>query len=100
MGDDPKISQWESVIEGTAMDISKHGLRLASPYNVNVGSLTSIVLYFRGHESICMCKVMWKRTVNNEFLYGLYIEQWSKLDSALGAQLDAMETSHLPATSA
>ena len=91
MGDDPKISAWESVVQGTAFDISKHGVRIGSVYNVEVGALLSMVIYYRGCESICLCEVKWKRSVDGEFLYGLYITEWSTLDRALGAQLDAIE---------
>ena len=90
-GDDPNISSWESVVQCTALDISKHGMRLASHYNVPVKSTISIIVYYRGYESICLCDVVWKRTVNDEFLYGLYIKEWSKLDSKLDAQLNAVE---------
>ncbi len=91
MGDDPKISQFEAVISGDALDVSRTGMRLKVGYRVPVGTLLSIIVYYRNHESICLCEVMWRREIMGEQLYGLYTKEWSKLDSLLEQQLLAME---------
>lgn len=91
MGDDPAISAFEAIVEGRALDVSRQGLRLKVPYNVAMGSVMSVILYYRGRESVCLCKVMWKREILGDYLYGLYIEEWSKLDSFLEQKLASME---------
>lgn len=91
MGDDPNISQYEAVIPGTALDISRQGLRLKTMYSVQPNSLLSAIVYYRGQGSVCLCKVMWKREEMGEFVYGLFIEEWPQLDSALEEQLKSME---------
>jgi len=91
MGDDPAISPFEVVVKGTALDVSKQGIRLQAIYNVNVGSKVSAVFYYKGRESVCLCKVMWKREEMGQFLYGLYIDKWSQMDPLLQKQLDTME---------
>lgn len=91
MGDDPQISAFEAVVPAIALDISRQGLRLRTAYTVNVGTLLSAIVYYRGQGSVCLCEVVWKREIAGEFLYGLYIEEWPQLDSALEAQLKAIE---------
>lgn len=92
MGDDPAIPVAEPVVAAEALDISKHGMRLQSAYNVPVGTLVSVVTYFQGQGSVCICDVVWKRAgENNKALYGLYIKNWGKLDRLLERKLNEME---------
>lgn len=92
MGDDPNVASWEAVVPAVALDVSKHGLRLQSVYNVEVGSLISVIAYYRHRDSICLCEVVWKRAgAEGQHLYGLYVKEWTRLDPALQKQLDAME---------
>jgi len=92
MGDDPQIPPDEPVVRGMALDVSRQGLRLRSAYNVNVGSFISAILYFKGHESLALCEVMWKRVEQGQFLYGLFIREWSGLDPELSSALGSMES--------
>ncbi len=91
MGDDPKFPAWKPVVASEALDFSKHGMRLRSPYSVPLGSIISAVAYFKGHESVCLCEVMWRVPSEDQFMYGLFIREWSKLDPALKDVLDKME---------
>ena len=91
MGDDPNISAFESVIPATALDVSRQGLRLKCHYQVNVGSFLSAIVYYKGQGSVCLCEVVWKREDKNEFLYGLFIKEWSQLELALNRELQAIE---------
>lgn len=91
MGDDPSVSPYEAVIPAEALDVSRKGMRLKVTYTVPAGSYLSVILYYQRHESVCLCKVMWRREMMGEQLYGLYIEEWSKLDVALDRQLRVME---------
>jgi hypothetical protein len=91
MGDDPKVSPWEAVVSSEALDVSKHGMRLKSPYNVPHGSIISAVTYYKNHESVCLCEVVWKSQAGNQFLYGLFVKEWSRLDPSLKVVLDQME---------
>jgi hypothetical protein len=45
MGDDPEIDVSEPIVAAEALDISKHGLRLQSLYNVPNGSVVSVIAY-------------------------------------------------------
>lgn len=102
MGDDPTISQFEAVIPAVALDISRQGLRLRTTYAVELNSLLSAIVYFRGQGSVCLCKVMWKRDEMGEHLYGLFIEEWPQIDPSLERQLKAMEikdNSSMPSSS-
>ena len=92
MGDDPEIPPDEPVVRGMALDVSRQGLRLRSAYNVNVGSFISAILYYKGHDSLALCEVMWKRVEQGQFLYGLFIREWSALDPDLATALATMET--------
>ena len=92
MGDDPAISQFEAVVSGEALDVSLSGLRLKVTYRVPVGTFLSAIVYYKGHESICLCEVVWRRELMGEQLYGLYIREWSKMDCQLKHQLTLMET--------
>ena len=92
MGDDPEIPPDEPVVRGTALDVSRQGIRLRSAYNVIVGSFISAILYFKGHESLALCEVMWKKVDQGQFLYGLFIREWSALDVNLATALDTMES--------
>ena len=92
MGDDPSIPPWEAVVTATALDVSRHGLRLKAFYNTSIGSLMSAIVYFKGRESVCLCEVVWKRENMGEFLYGLYIKEWSKIAPTLEGSFRAMET--------
>jgi hypothetical protein len=40
-----------------------------------------------------MCEVVWKREAMGQKLYGLYIKQWSKMDSKLDHDLERIEAS-------
>lgn len=91
LGDDPDISQFEAVIPGEALDVSRTGLRLKVSYRVPVGTFLSAMVYYKRRESICLCEVMWRREMMGEQLYGLYIKEWSTLDHSLEQQLAAME---------
>lgn len=91
MGDDPGISAFEAIVAGTALDVSREGMRLKVSYNVAVGSVLSAIVYYAGSDSICLCDVVWKREVMGEYIYGLFIKEWSKLDPALDKKLAAME---------
>lgn len=96
MGDDPTISSFEWVISGEALDVSRTGLRLKVTYRVPVGTFLSAIVYYKGHESICLCEVVWRRELMGEQLYGLYIRQWSKVDSLLEQRLSFMEGQGTP----
>lgn len=99
MGDDPAVSQFEAIIHGTALDVSRQGMRIKVPYNVPVGSLLSIILYSaQGGESLCLCEVMWRTEEMGEPLYGVYTKEWSKLDSRLAKIFESMEAAGDPAT--
>jgi len=92
MGDDPAIPLDEPVVAAQALDISKHGIRLASVYNVPVGSAVSVVAYYHGQGSVCLCGVVWKRVgPDNQLLYGLFIKTWGRLDRFLEKKLNEME---------
>ena len=91
MGDDPLVSPFEAVVAGTALDVSRHGMRLQISYNVAVGTLLSAVVYYRNRESVCLCEVVWKREFLSQPLYGLFIKQWSQLDPRLESSFRAME---------
>lgn len=91
MGDDPTRSSWEPVVVSEALDVSKHGLRLKSPYNTSHGAVVSAVVYYKNHESVCLCEVMWKTNEENQFMYGLFIREWSRLDTELKELLEKME---------
>lgn len=95
MGDDPHTPRMESIVPGHALDVSRQGLRLKVSYNVPVGSVLSVILYYRGRESVCLCQVVWKRDMGSEKLYGLYIKDWSKLDALLEKRFYSMT---IPAT--
>lgn len=92
LGDDPNVSNWESIIEGEALDISMQGMRIKAFYNVGVGSLVSVVVYYKDRESICLSEVVWKREILGEFIYGLHFKEWTSLDPALARRFDAMQT--------
>jgi hypothetical protein len=104
MGDDPRVSRFEAIVSGNALDVSLQGMRLRVSYNVPVNSILSVIVYFRGHESVCLCQVVWKVDQGREKLYGLYIKEWSKLDSMLERRLNSMTlpppTQHLSPTPA
>jgi len=91
MGDDPAISQFVPVISGSALDVSKQGMRLKALYNVSVGSLLSVVIYYKKRESVCLSEVIWKRNERGESTYGLFFREWSKLDKNLDEKLSSME---------
>lgn len=91
MGDDPDISPFEAVVSGEALDVSRTGMRLKISYKVTVGTFLSVIIYYKGYESVCLCEVVWRRELMGEQLYGLYTKEWSKLDYLLARQLDAME---------
>ena len=91
MGDDPNISAFEAVVTGEALDVSRSGMRLKINYQVPVGTLLSVILYYKKQPSICLCEAVWRRDMMGEQLYGLFVREWSKLDTQLDAQLSAME---------
>ncbi len=93
MGDDPHTPKMESIVPGHALDVSRQGLRLKVPYNVPIGSVLSVILYYRGRESVCLCQVMWKHDLGRDQLYGLFIRDWSKLDSMLERRFQSMTPS-------
>lgn len=94
MGDDPEISPYESVVPGDALDISRSGMRMKVTYRVPVGTFLSVIVYYKGHDSICLCEVVWRREMMGEQLYGLYVREWSKMDRLLENQLALMQTGH------
>ena len=91
LGDDPSISQFEAVIPGEALDVSRKGMRLKVTYRVPVGTFLSAMVYYKNRESICLCEVVWRRELMGEQLYGLYVKEWSTLDRFLEEQLAKME---------
>jgi hypothetical protein len=92
MGDDPSVSQFEAIIHGVAMDVSRQGMRVKVPYNVPVGSMLSIILYSQqGGESLCLCEVMWRQDELGEPVYGVFTRSWSKLDARLAKIFESME---------
>ncbi len=97
MGDDPHISQFEAIVDGEALDVSRGGMRLKVTYDVAIGTTLSVIVYYRHRESICLCRVMWRREVMGEQLYGLFIKEWSRLDRFLELELESMEAESPPA---
>src|SRR5687768_5258041 len=83
MGDDPRISQFEPIVNGEALDVSRTGMRLKISYDVAAGTTLSVIVYYRRRESICLCRVMWRREISGEQVYGLFIKEWSRLDRYL-----------------
>ena len=92
MGDDPQVSPWEAVLEAEALDISMQGMRIKASHDVPLKSQLSVIVYYQGHESICLSEVVWKREVMGEFIYGLFFREWSILDPALEQALAQMQT--------
>jgi len=90
MGDDPTVSPFEAIVPGTALDVSRQGMRVKAVYNVPIGAFLSVILYNDGGESVCLCEVVWKRQEEGETLYGVFTQEWSKLDPKLARALDAM----------
>ena len=93
MGDDESVAEFESVVPGEALDVSRSGMRLKVTYRVPVGTFLSAIVYYKGFESICLCEIVWRRELMGEQLYGLYIRDWSKMDRLLENQLALMEMS-------
>jgi hypothetical protein len=97
-GDDPRISQFEAIVNGEALDVSRSGMRLKVTYDVAVGTMLSVIVYYRRRESICLCRVMWRREVMGEQLYGLFVSDWSRLDRFLEKELESMEIDSPPSS--
>jgi hypothetical protein len=89
MGDDPTVSPFEAIVPGTALDVSRQGMRIKAAYNVPIGAFLSVILYNEGGESLCLCEVVWKREEDGEILYGVFTQEWSKLDPKLEKALGA-----------
>ena len=98
MGDDPHDSPFEAIVTGEALDVSRTGMRLKINYDVAIGTQLSVIVYYRRRESICLCKVMWRRDIMGEQLYGLYISEWSRFDRYLEDELGVMERESPPTT--
>ena len=98
MGDDPSVSPFEAIVPGTALDVSRQGMRIKATYNVPIGAFLSVIMYSDGGESVCLCEVVWKRQEDGEFLYGVFTQEWSKLDPKLAAALDAMSAAEAAPT--
>jgi len=98
MGDDPHVSQFEASVDGEALDVSRGGMRLKITYDVAIGTTLSVIVYYRHRESICLCRVMWRREVMGEQIYGLFIKEWSRLDRFLEVELQAMEAESPPSS--
>lgn len=96
MGDDPMFGTDQAVIEAESLDISKQGLRIKTSYNVSVKSNLSVIVYHKRHQSVALCQVVWKREMIREFVYGLYIKEWSELDKDLLARLNSLESDRPP----
>ena len=90
MGDDLAVSSTEALVKAEAMDVSMHGLRIKTTYDVPTGSLVSVVFYFQNRESVCLCEVVWKRQIMGENVYGLFLKKWSFLDRSLDETLQAL----------
>ena len=93
MGDDPSISPFEAIVPGTALDVSRQGMRVRANYHVPIGAFLSVILYSDGGESVCLCEVVWKREEEGQMLYGVFTQEWSKLDPKLARALDSMHDS-------
>jgi len=92
MGDDPSVSPYEAIIHGSALDVSRQGMRVKVSYNVPVGAQLSIIVYSaQGGESLCLCEVMWRTDVDGDIVYGVYTKEWSKLDARLARLFQDME---------
>lgn len=90
MGDDPSVSPFEAIVSGRALDVSRQGMRLKAAYRVPVGAFLSVILYNEGGESVCLCEVVWRREEEGEMLYGVFTQEWSRLDPRLAKLLDCM----------
>jgi hypothetical protein len=93
LGDDPGIANWEAIVPATALDVSREGMRLQVDYNVALQSTISVIVYYKGRDSVCLSKVMWKREEMGQATYGLFIKEWSKLDPVLNQELKTLEES-------
>lgn len=91
LGDDPQIPQWEAVVPATAFDVSRHGMRIRTAYDVPVGLPVSAILYYKGMESIALCEAVRKGSQNGQCVYGLFIKEWTRIDAALEKRLAEME---------
>jgi hypothetical protein len=97
-GDDPERSVWESIISGEALDVSRTGMRLQTPYHVPVGSAVSVLVYHKGLSSLCMGNVVWRREApEGGFLYGLYVDSWTTISRPLSILFAATNAADAPA---
>lgn len=96
MGDDPSVSPYEALVEGTALDVSRQGMRVRSEYNVPVGSYVSAILYYLDRQSICLCEVVWRRDGDEGLVYGLYFKDWTQLDPLLEQKFKSLERPPAP----
>jgi hypothetical protein len=97
-GDDPRISPYEAIVDGEALDVSRGGMRLKVSYDVALKTILSVIVYYRNRESICLCEVMWRRNNLGELVYGLFIKEWTRLDGYLEDELHRMELESPPAS--
>ena len=90
-GEDPSVPQSEAIVNATALDVSRQGMKLKVYYNAPVGALLSVIFYVGGADSVCLAEVIWRREENEKTVYGLYTKEWSKLSPELEAMFAAVE---------
>lgn len=78
----------QNVVAAEAVDVSFGGFKVKAPCEVAVGALLSVIAYFGGAESACLCEVVWRREGDGAPLYGLRVHEWCEMAAPLKNALD------------
>lgn len=80
--------------KGQAVNISRNGLCLTTPFSVPISTLLSLSISFAGRDSHFLGEIVWKKDHGDGAMYGLHIKRWSYLDPLLDREITPELTPH------
>lgn len=86
----------EEIMKGVAINISKDGVCLKTNYQAPVAALLFLAVAYGGRDSLFLAEVIWKNKIDDQFMYGMHIVNWTFLDFQL--ERDIFSTPNQPQT--
>ena len=85
------ISTEDSIGEKYAViiNLSESGLGMITNCNLDINNIVFLKLYFRSFQTTCniLCNIIWKRTFENNFLYGVKIFDIDNINTIIYEEL-------------
>ena len=74
-------------VPGRVINVSREGVGVVMPPDLQVGDHLNFTLYTDDKSSLCDGRIVWKKEVKGQLVYGAKILHWTYMDTSLERNL-------------